>query len=81
MTTKYDVGDKVYAIDAMDSGMICSITAVKIDSISISDRGTTYWLKNWHDDEDWGEDVNEEDISKDINDLIPKFVKSFECTD
>lgn len=80
MTTKYDIDDKVYAIDSTDSGIVCSITATIIVSINIDNEGVTYWLKNCNDNEEWGDGVIEEHISKDINDLIPIFVKSFECT-
>ena len=76
MTTKFDRGDKVYALDSYcdknGNPIPIAIHIVIIDYILIDSLGIRYGVGNVFGSDLWVESIPEHYISKDINDLIPK---------
>ena len=64
-TSKYNIGDKIFVLANT------SINIAIIDSIVIESTGIYYWLTD--DNGIWGDSVIEGAITKDINDLLPRF--------
>ena len=67
MKTKYNIRDKVFALNTFNDKPI-SIEIVIIDSISIDDNGIYYGIVSL-DNEDWGVAIPEINVSKNINNL------------
>lgn len=81
MNTKYNVGEKVYAISFHNDSFFkhtpkvdewekdyARIYEVFITSISIDSKSISYWLKGL-DGEEWGDCVTEEYVSSNLQDL------------
>ena len=64
-TSKYNIGDKIFVLDNT------SISIAIINSIVIESTGIYYWLAD--DNGIWGDSVIEGNITKDFNDLLPRF--------
>lgn len=84
MTTKFDIGDIVFALDHYHNSKVEGIIAESIHlaevvQISISEENKVeYWLKNYNNNKEWGDSVEEKYVSKDILDLVPYLQKEIE---
>lgn len=74
-TTKYNVGEKVYALNCVPyDGVVVptSINICTILSIYISEAGIEYNVRDYYEDTEWAFSVNESDISKNLQKLAQK---------